>query len=42
MYRLYGELKQHGRAHAGTRGDTVEILGVVVRILKPRSRISRS
>ena len=42
LYRLYGDLKQHGQTNAGSRGNTIELLGVALRIVKPRARISRS
>ena len=42
LYCLYKEIKDRGRVNSGSRGDTIEMLGVSLRILKPRSRISRS
>jgi thymidylate synthase len=42
LYHLYRELDKSGRMHEGSRGKTLELLGVSLRILKPRARISRS
>lgn len=42
LHQLYRELLEHGRSAGGTRGDNREILGVTLRISKPRARISRS
>lgn len=43
LYRLYSAIIKDGRPHGGgTRGKTLELLGVSLRILKPRARISRS
>lgn len=42
LYRLYQDIKAEGRSNAGTRGNTIELLGVAIRITKPRARISRS
>jgi thymidylate synthase len=42
LYNLYPAIKTHGRPHRGTRGGTLELLGVSLRILKPRARISSS
>jgi thymidylate synthase len=42
LYHLYGAIKDRGVMNAGTRGNTLELLGVALRITKPRSRISRS
>lgn len=42
LHRLYQELLRNGQPHAGSRGDTIELLGVAIRILTPRARISRS
>ena len=43
LYRLYSAIIRDGRPHGGgTRGKTLELLGVSLRILKPRARISRS
>lgn len=43
LHRLYQELLQNGQSHTGgRRGDTLELLGVAIRISKPRARISRS
>ncbi|MBU3077822.1 thymidylate synthase [Sphingomonas quercus] len=42
LYNLYQAIRTHGRPHKGSRGDTLELLGVSLRILKPRARISTS
>lgn len=43
LWRLYKAIKTEGRRHGGgTRGASQEMLGVSIRILKPRARISRS
>lgn len=43
LYRLYSAIKRDGRPHgSGTRGKSQELLGVSLRILKSRARISRS
>jgi thymidylate synthase len=42
LHQLYRELDRNGQPHSGRRGSTLELLGVAVRILKPRARISRS
>lgn len=42
LYRLYQVIKEDGRSNAGSRGNTIELLGVALRITKPRARISRS
>lgn len=42
LHKLYLELAESGANNKGSRGDTVELLGVSLRILKPRARISRS
>lgn len=42
LHQLYLELDRNGQPHTGSRGNTLELLGVTVRILKPRARISRS
>jgi thymidylate synthase len=42
LHQLYIKLLDQGRSAGGTRGDNLEILGVSLRILKPRARISRS
>lgn len=43
LWRLYEAIKTEGRVHGGgTRGASRELLGVSLRILKPRARISRS
>lgn len=42
LHQLYRTLLEEGQSATGTRGDTREILGVSLRILKPRARISRS
>ena len=43
LYRLYSAIKAEGRPHGGgSRGASHEMLGVSIRILKPRARISRS
>ena len=42
LYRLYSAIKKLGTRNGGTRGDTLEMLGVTLRIRKPRARLSRS
>lgn len=42
LHQLYRKLLEHGQSAGGTRGDHREILGVTLRISKPRARISRS
>lgn len=42
LHQLYKEIDAHGRQHAGSRGNTLELLGVSLRITNPRARISRS
>ena len=42
LRNLYQAIAERGRPHTGSRGDTLELLGVSLRILKPRARISRS
>ncbi|MEJ7776979.1 MAG: thymidylate synthase [Sphingomicrobium sp.] len=42
LYKLYPAIKESGRHHKGSRGGTKELLGVSLRILKPRARISNS
>jgi len=43
LFKLYEAIKAEGRPHGGgTRGKSLELLGVVLRIRKPRARISRS
>lgn len=42
LHQLYRKLLHEGICAGGTRGDNREILGVSLRILKPRARISRS
>lgn len=43
LYKAIKAIKAEGRAHGGgTRGASRELLGVSLRILKPRARISRS
>lgn len=42
LHQLYRRLLGEGQPAGGTRGDNREILGVSLRILKPRARISRS
>lgn len=42
LHQLYQDIDAHGRPHAGSRGDTLELLGVGLRITNPRARISRS
>lgn len=42
LHQLYSRLLDEGQSAGGTRGDNREILGVSLRILKPRARISRS
>ncbi len=39
---LYDQLLRHGKPNEGTRGSTREMLGVSLRIFKPRARLSRS
>lgn len=39
---LYQKLLDDGQANKGQRGDTRELLGVSLRVRKPRARISRS
>ena len=42
MCQLYRALLENGQANDGSRGANRELLGVSLRILKPRARISRS
>jgi thymidylate synthase len=42
LHQLYRKLLDDGQSQGGTRGDNRELLGVSLRILKPRARISRS
>jgi len=42
LHQLYRELLDKGQSQGGTRGVNRELLGVSVRILRPRARISRS
>lgn len=42
LHCLYHALLGNGQPHTGSRGDTLELLGVAIRILKPRARISSS
>lgn len=42
LHQLYRAVEQDGQPHEGTRGVTREMLGVSLRILKPRARLSRS
>lgn len=42
LYNLYPAIRTQGRPHRGSRGGTLELLGVSLRILKPRARISNS
>jgi thymidylate synthase len=42
LIQLYGQLSKSPNRNKGTRGDTVEFLGVSLRLSAPRARISRS
>jgi thymidylate synthase len=42
LIELYSHLLRCGKSNAGTRGTTIEMLGVSLRISKPRARLSRS
>lgn len=42
LHRLYRKLLGDGQSQGGTRGANRELLGVALRIRKPRARISRS
>lgn len=42
LHALYRALDEYGESNAGSRGQTKELLGVSLRIIKPRARISRS
>lgn len=42
LHQLYQDIDARGRPHAGSRGETLELLGVALRITNPRARISRS
>lgn len=37
---LYETLRQAGKPNVGSRGENVELLGVALRILRPRARLS--
>lgn len=42
LHELYRVLDETGEVNSGSRGETKELLGVALRISKPRARISRS
>lgn len=42
LIKLYGALPAKGKQNSGTRGDTLELIGVTLRIGNPRARLSRS
>jgi thymidylate synthase len=42
LMRLYKLLPSAGMRNVGSRGETLELLGVAVRISNPRARLSRS
>ena len=42
LIELYKGLLAEGSANHGSRGGTVELLGVTLRVLQPRARLSRS
>ncbi|MEG9525117.1 MAG: thymidylate synthase [Hyphomicrobiales bacterium] len=42
LIELYEKLLESGDTNVGSRGSTVEMLGVSVRVAKPRARLSRS
>jgi thymidylate synthase len=42
LHQLYQDIDAYGHPHAGSRGETLELLGVTLRITNPRARISRS
>lgn len=42
LIRLYCEMIKHGASNRATRGGTLEILGVTLRLQNPRARLSRS
>lgn len=42
LHELYRALDETGETNSGSRGETKELLGVALRITKPRARISRS
>lgn len=42
LIELYKRLLKEGSTNRGSRGDTVELLGVTLRLLRPRARLSRS
>lgn len=42
LIELYERLLAGGEVNAGSRGSTVEMLGIAVRIARPRARLSRS
>jgi thymidylate synthase len=42
LIELYKKLLTEGSENRGSRGDTIELLGVTLRVLRPRARLSRS
>ncbi len=42
LFQLYPALLKDGHQAGGTRGPNRELLGISLKILKPRARISRS
>lgn len=42
LMELYSSLEKFGSYNKGSRGSTVELLGLAIRISKPRTRLSRS
>ncbi|CAO4165195.1 MULTISPECIES: thymidylate synthase [Methylobacteriaceae] len=42
LIELYRRLLDQGARNKGSRGETIEMLGVALRIAKPRARLSRS
>lgn len=42
LIQLYERLLANGSANRGSRGETVELLGVTLRVAQPRARLSRS
>ncbi|MBT9290398.1 thymidylate synthase [Prosthecodimorpha staleyi] len=42
LVELYGKLNNGANRNVGTRGETLEQLGVILRLAKPRARLSRS
>jgi thymidylate synthase len=42
LMKLYGTLPQEGTRNVGSRGETLEMLGVALRLQNPRARLSRS